>query len=330
MDETTCCASRRRPGTAPRSPPTAGAARATRERSWWWPTAWASTPGGTAASPRRSSTPATWWSAPPIATRSRAHRRVAPTPTETSERRAGTPSSAISAPSCASLTPSILPSRWWPSVTAWARSLLQQYLLDHSADVEAAVLSGTTALDVVAPAIDPTKEVDLTAFNPASHRRAPATTGSAATTPRSTRYVDDPLCGFGLDPAATAGFSVPPDLAPPTRGGSAPTCRSTWCLGSPTRSPAVDRSSTCSADRYRDAGLRDVTVVLYPPAPPRDPKRDQSRRGHRRPAGLARRSPQPDWPRRHPSAGGTPVAAFDTLTRSNTPMKRWRRVTGGP
>ena len=44
---------------------------------------------------------------------------------------------------------------------------VQGYLLDHSGDVDGAVLSGTTAIDVVAPGIDPTKEVDLSAFNAA-------------------------------------------------------------------------------------------------------------------------------------------------------------------
>ena len=142
---------------------------------------------------------------------------------------------------------------------------LQQYLLDHSADVEAAVLSGTTALDVVAPAIDPTKEVDLTAFNLAF---APARTDYdwlSRDEAEVDAYVDDPDCGFGLDPAATAGMlaragdtadvsAVRADLpiylmsgdADPLAGGG----------------PLVD----LVADRYREAGVGDVTVVLYPQA----------------------------------------------------------------
>ncbi len=38
---------------------------------------------------------------------------------------------------------------------------LQGYLLDHSAELDGAVLSGTSAIDVIAPSVDPTKEVDL-------------------------------------------------------------------------------------------------------------------------------------------------------------------------
>ena len=142
---------------------------------------------------------------------------------------------------------------------------LQQYLLDHSADVEAAGLSGTTALDVVAPAIDPTKEVDLSAFNLAF---APARTDYdwlSRDDAEVDAYVDDPDCGFGLDPAATAGMlaragdtadvsGVRADLpiylmsgdADPLAGGG----------------PLVD----LVADRYREAGVGDVTVVLYPQA----------------------------------------------------------------
>ncbi len=44
---------------------------------------------------------------------------------------------------------------------------LQQHLLDHSAELAGAVLSGTSAIDVIAAGIDPTQEVDLSAFNAA-------------------------------------------------------------------------------------------------------------------------------------------------------------------
>src|SRR6185436_8232294 len=44
---------------------------------------------------------------------------------------------------------------------------VQQLLLDHSADVDGAVLSGSTAIDVVAAGIDSTVPADLTSFNAA-------------------------------------------------------------------------------------------------------------------------------------------------------------------
>ena len=43
----------------------------------------------------------------------------------------------------------------------------QQYLLDHSADVDAVALSGTAALDLLEPALDLDAPMDLTMFNAA-------------------------------------------------------------------------------------------------------------------------------------------------------------------
>jgi alpha-beta hydrolase superfamily lysophospholipase len=142
---------------------------------------------------------------------------------------------------------------------------LQQYLLDHSHDVDAAVLSGTTALDVVAPGIDATREVDLSAFNLAF---APARTDYdwlSRDEAEVDAYVDDPDCGFGLDPAATAGMlhgaaatadvsSVRADLPIYLMSGEADPLAA--------GGPLVE----LVADRYREAGVRDVTVVLYPQA----------------------------------------------------------------
>ena len=104
---------------------------------------------------------------------------------------------------------------------------LQQYLLDHSADVDAAVLSGTTALDVVAPAIDPTKEVDLSVFNPAFE---PARTDYDWLS-RDHAEVDAlrrrPRLRLRARPGGTAGMLARAPATPPTCPPSAPTCRST-------------------------------------------------------------------------------------------------------
>ena len=56
------------------------------------------------------------------------------------------------------------------SMGSW---VVQQFLLEHSAEVAAAVLSGTAALELVLAGVDPSQELDLTAFNapfPAAHR----------------------------------------------------------------------------------------------------------------------------------------------------------------
>jgi alpha-beta hydrolase superfamily lysophospholipase len=144
---------------------------------------------------------------------------------------------------------------------------LQTYLLDHSTDLDGAVLSGTTAGDVIAPGIDPNAEVDLSAFNAPFEQR----TGYEWLSRDDAEvdlYVADPDCGFGLNPAGAASMldallvSGDPDRlgrirsdlpilvfsgdADPLAGGG----------------PLVE----LVASRYRDAGVQDVTVILYPAA----------------------------------------------------------------
>lgn len=100
------------------------------------------------------------------------------------------------------------------SMGSW---VVQQYLLEHSDDVAAAVLTGTAALDQVVTVVDPTKEVDLSAFNGPF---APARTDFDWLS-RDERELDDyiaePLCGFGLDTDATVGMvAAAPRLADPS------------------------------------------------------------------------------------------------------------------
>lgn len=145
---------------------------------------------------------------------------------------------------------------------------LQHYLLDHSDAIEGAVLSGTTAIDVIAAAIDPTQDVDLSAFNAAF---APARTEYdwlSRDEAEVDKYVADPQCGFGLNAASAATMltdaarfgdpaalgAIRSDLpilvfsgdADPLAGGG----------------PLVELVGS----RYRDAGITDVTVILYPGA----------------------------------------------------------------
>jgi alpha-beta hydrolase superfamily lysophospholipase len=144
---------------------------------------------------------------------------------------------------------------------------LQTYLLSSSADLDGAVLSGTTAGDVIAAGIDPNAEVDLSAFNAPFEQR----TGYEWLSRDDAEvdlYVADADCGFGLDAAGAASMveamavsgdaerlrRIRPDLpilvfsgdADPLAGGGA----LVELVGS----------------RYRDAGVEDVTVILYPGA----------------------------------------------------------------
>jgi alpha-beta hydrolase superfamily lysophospholipase len=53
----------------------------------------------------------------------------------------------------------------------------QQFVLDHSADIDALVLSGTTAVDLAAGTFEPDAPADLTGLNAGSSRPARRSTG---------------------------------------------------------------------------------------------------------------------------------------------------------
>jgi len=73
----------------------------------------------------------------------------------------------------------------------------QQYLLDHSGDVDGVVLTGTAAIDVLEPAVDLSQPLDLAIFNAAFQ---PARTDFDWLSRDETivdAYIADPYCGFG-------------------------------------------------------------------------------------------------------------------------------------
>jgi alpha-beta hydrolase superfamily lysophospholipase len=145
---------------------------------------------------------------------------------------------------------------------------VQQYLVDNSDRVSAAVLSGTAAIDLLEPALNLDEPMDLAVFNAAF---APARTDYdwlSRDNAQVDAYVADPRCGFGVDgPSGKAMFfgarrpadpaelaKVRSDLplyiavgdADPVNGGLA------------LLNPLVER--------YQAAGLSDVTVHVYPGA----------------------------------------------------------------
>lgn len=75
----------------------------------------------------------------------------------------------------------------------------QQYLLNHSGDVDAVVLSGTAALDLLEPALDLDAPMDLTMFNAAFNPPRTDFDWLSRDEAQVDRYIADPLCGFGLD-----------------------------------------------------------------------------------------------------------------------------------
>ena len=162
--------------------------------------------------------------------------------------------------------PSTPASRWWPFGHSMGSFALQQYLLDHSADVEAAVLSGTTALDVVAPAIDPTKEVDLERVQPGVRTGAHRLRLAEPRRGRGRRVRRRPRLRLRARPGgdrrhAGGAPATPPDV-------SAVRADLPIYLMSGDADPLAGGGPLVElvADRYREAGVRDVTVVLYPQA----------------------------------------------------------------
>src|SRR3954451_12290343 len=74
----------------------------------------------------------------------------------------------------------------------------QQYVLDHSDELAGLVLTGTAILDLLEPALNPDKPLDLTAFNAPF---APARTDYdwlSRDPAQEDAYVADERCGFGL------------------------------------------------------------------------------------------------------------------------------------
>jgi alpha-beta hydrolase superfamily lysophospholipase len=145
---------------------------------------------------------------------------------------------------------------------------VQQYLLDHSDRVDAVVLTGTTALDLLEPALDLEKPIDLAAFNAAF---APARTEFDWLSRDEAivdAYIADPRCGFGIDTDGAKGmFAGARRMADP---GQVAAIRS----GLPVYIAAGELDPVNAdlallnvlVDRYRAAGLADVTVRTYPGA----------------------------------------------------------------
>ena len=145
---------------------------------------------------------------------------------------------------------------------------VQQYLLDHSADADAVVLTGTAAIDLLEPALDLDAPMDLTAFN--APFQPPRTDYDWLSRDEATvdAYVADPLCGFGIDPRSTREMfegaraladpgqlaNIRPDLPVYIAAGEQDPVNGGLALLLPLE------------DRLKQAGLTDVTVVIYPGA----------------------------------------------------------------
>jgi len=145
---------------------------------------------------------------------------------------------------------------------------LQRYLLDHSDRLDAAVLSGSTAVDIVAAGIDPTQEVDLSAFNAPFEPARTEYDWLSRDPDEVDAYVADPMCGFGLDAAGAASMIEGMDgVADPDRlRGIRSDLPILLLSGDGDPLAGGGQLITLVADRYREAGITEVSVHLYPEA----------------------------------------------------------------
>jgi len=142
---------------------------------------------------------------------------------------------------------------------------VQQYLLDHSEDVDAAVLTGTAVLDLLEPALDLDADPDLSAFN------APFAPGRtdydwlSRDDAQVDKYVADANCGFGLDKEAfRAMFAAARPIADSERMAAIRSDLPVYvAVGD--QDPVNGQLALAHPllDRYRAAGLTDVTFSAY-------------------------------------------------------------------
>lgn len=141
----------------------------------------------------------------------------------------------------------------------------QQYVLDHSRELAGLVLSGTTTLDLLEPALDLDGPTDLSAFNAPF---APARTDYdwlSRDEAQVDAYIADPRCGFGLAAEDNRQMFVSArQLADPERlaqlRGDLPVY---VVVGDADPLNAQLALVQTLVQRLREAGLRDVTLRSY-------------------------------------------------------------------
>jgi alpha-beta hydrolase superfamily lysophospholipase len=144
----------------------------------------------------------------------------------------------------------------------------QQYLLDHSGDVDGAVLTGTAVIDLLEPALDLSQPLDLAMFNAPF---APARTDYDWLSRDEAivdAYIADPACGFGIDAEATRGmFTGARRVADPAQVEAMRSDLPVYiAVGENDPVNGGLALLTPLTDRYAAAGLDDVTVRVWPGA----------------------------------------------------------------
>ncbi|HUC27440.1 MAG TPA: lysophospholipase [Streptosporangiaceae bacterium] len=145
---------------------------------------------------------------------------------------------------------------------------VQQYMLDHSDDVDGVVLTGTAVIDLLEPALDLDQPLDLTMFNAPFQPARTDYDWLSRDQAQVDLYVADPLCGFGIDTeAAKDMFTGARRLADPAQVAAIRSSLPVYIAVG--EADPVNGALTVLqplVDRLGAAGLTDVTVVTYPEA----------------------------------------------------------------
>jgi alpha-beta hydrolase superfamily lysophospholipase len=145
---------------------------------------------------------------------------------------------------------------------------VQQYLLDHSDNVDAVVLTGTALIDLLEPALDLDQPLDLTMFNAPFQPARTDYDWLSRDEAVVDAYVADPLCGFGIDsPSAKGMFAGARRLADPVQLAAVRSSLPVYIAVG--EADPVNGALTVLdplVDRLREAGLTDITVATYPGA----------------------------------------------------------------
>jgi alpha-beta hydrolase superfamily lysophospholipase len=141
----------------------------------------------------------------------------------------------------------------------------QQFLLDHGSDVDAVAMTGTSVLDLLEPALDLSGDLDLSAFNAAFQPARTDFDWLSRDESIVDAYLADPLCGFGIDAVSAKDmFAAARRLADPSEVARIPHDLPLY-LAAGSKDPVNGDLTLLWAlvDRYRAAGLGDVTVRVY-------------------------------------------------------------------
>jgi alpha-beta hydrolase superfamily lysophospholipase len=141
----------------------------------------------------------------------------------------------------------------------------QQFLLDRGSDVDGVAFTGTAALDLLEPALDLSADLDLSVFNAPFQPARTDFDWLSRDESIVDAYLADPLCGFGIDAASAKDmFAGARRLADPAELARMPRDLPLYvAVGS--EDPVNGELALLWAlvDRYRAAGLSDVTVHVY-------------------------------------------------------------------